>query len=170
MPRTNHHPLGKRAHIRPIIYFIAILAPKSCLLFTSTSSSSTTPIMAGNTSKLRLQMVLDHLKNGTMSSSSRIGLDVDLHNKIFYDGRIQEGHGPSFSSYNPARGTILMQHQSANSEDVEAAVKSAKKAFPSWSSTSPRDRARILLKAVDLLRENNDLLARIETLDTGKAF
>jgi len=50
------------------------------------------------------------------------------------------------------------------------AIASAKSAFPSWSSTPPIERSRILLRAASLLHEHNDELAKVETLDTGKPF
>ena len=51
-----------------------------------------------------------------------------------------------------------------------AAIQSAKQGFAAWSTMSPIERSRILLKAVALLRERNDLLAKIEVLDTGKPW
>ncbi|MGB4511931.1 MAG: aldehyde dehydrogenase family protein, partial [Thermacetogeniaceae bacterium] len=56
----------------------------------------------------------------------------------------------------------------ASRNDVDAAVKAAQKAFESWKKTSPAERAAILLKIADLIDENAEKLAMIETLDNGK--
>jgi betaine-aldehyde dehydrogenase len=88
--------------------------------------------------------------------------------QIYYEGKLQPSKGPIFASTNPATGKVQARIHSASNSDVDAAIKSAKSAFPSWSRTPPVQRARILLKAVTLLRERNDKLACIETHDTGK--
>lgn len=121
--------------------------------------------MTTESPRQRLQMVVNHLKKGSAPN----GLQGALSG-LFYDGKSQPGNGPTYDSYDPSRGVRYMQHQSASKEDVEAAIASAHKAFPSWSTTPSIERARILQKAAALLRENNDELARMETLDTGKAF
>ncbi|KAF2432750.1 betaine aldehyde dehydrogenase [Tothia fuscella] len=89
---------------------------------------------------------------------------------IYYDGRIQTAHGPTFPSINPATGLVQATIHSSSPSDIEAAITSAKTAFPSWSSTPPVERARILQKAAQLLRSRNDEIAVIETHDTGKPY
>jgi betaine-aldehyde dehydrogenase len=59
---------------------------------------------------------------------------------------------------------------SASETDIDAAIQSAQQAFYSWSATPPIARSRILLRAVQLLRERNDEIAKVETQDTGKPF
>jgi betaine-aldehyde dehydrogenase len=90
--------------------------------------------------------------------------------QIYYDGRLQSSNGPNFTSINPATGQVQANIGSASQGDIEAAITSAKRAFPSWSQTPPTERARVLQKAVSLLRERNDEIARIETHDTGKPY
>jgi betaine-aldehyde dehydrogenase len=91
--------------------------------------------------------------------------------RLFYDGIEQDSKSDQlFETLNPATGKLLAHVQQASHEDIDAAVLSAQNAFPSWSKTPPIARGRILLKAVQLLREQNDLLAKIETEDTGKPF
>ncbi|MEK5768631.1 aldehyde dehydrogenase family protein, partial [Acinetobacter schindleri] len=55
-------------------------------------------------------------------------------------------------------------------QDIEAAVKSAQQGQKIWAAMTAMERSRILRRAVDILRERNDELARLETLDTGKAY
>lgn len=88
----------------------------------------------------------------------------------YYDGRIQPTTGSVFQTINPATAEPMADINTATPQEIDAAVTSAQSAFKSWSTTSPVARARILLKAVQLLRERNDELAQVETLDTGKPF
>ncbi|TDZ31009.1 NAD/NADP-dependent betaine aldehyde dehydrogenase [Colletotrichum spinosum] len=96
--------------------------------------------------------------------------EQDRH--TFYAGRPQpdtESQG-SFQSIDPATAQPVCTIHSSSPASINAAVDAAKAAFPSWSSTPPIERSRILLRAVALLRERNDELAKVETLDTGKAY
>lgn len=76
----------------------------------------------------------------------------------------------SFFSYDPSTGKPQATIYTTSASQLDAAVASAKTAFPQWSQTSPPKRAAILLRAAAMLRERNDELALIETLDTGKAL
>lgn len=73
-----------------------------------------------------------------------------------------------FTSINPATGEILAQVQSSDSSEIDAAVTAATTAQKTWAMMPAVERGRILLKAVSLLRERNDALAKLESLDTGK--
>ena len=53
-------------------------------------------------------------------------------------------------------------------EDVEAAVVAASRAFPSWRGTPAEERSRLLIRVADLIEENFEELARLESEDTGK--
>ncbi|CAD6506200.1 BgTH12-07127 [Blumeria graminis f. sp. triticale] len=91
--------------------------------------------------------------------------------QLFYDGKVQSAtSGKTFKTIDPSTGKILAEVQSASESDVDAAINAAQSAFHSWSQTSPSYRARILLKADELLRDRNDKIAEIETHDTGKPF
>lgn len=90
--------------------------------------------------------------------------------QIFYDGKPQKSSGPVFRSIDPSTARPLADVHSASNDDVDRAIASATKAFPSWSKTPHNERSRILLRAVTLLRERNDGLAKVETHDTGKPF
>lgn len=90
--------------------------------------------------------------------------------QIFYGGKSQKSSGPIFQSIDPSTARPLADVHSASNGDVDLAIASAAKAFPSWSKTPYNERSRILLRAVSLLRERNDELAKVETHDTGKPF
>ncbi|KAL9031317.1 MAG: hypothetical protein Q9196_000641 [Gyalolechia fulgens] len=89
---------------------------------------------------------------------------------LYYDGKIQMASGSVFRSIDPSTAQPLADIHAASQPDVDSAVESARKAFPLWSKTPPVARSRILLKAVQLLRDRNDEIARTETQDTGKPF
>ncbi|RDW88594.1 putative betaine aldehyde dehydrogenase protein [Coleophoma cylindrospora] len=91
--------------------------------------------------------------------------------ELYYDGKVQSASsGKTFQTIDPSTGNPLADVHEASESDIDAAVASAQAAFPSWSQTPPMARARILLKAVELLRARNDEIAKVETDDTGKAF
>lgn len=78
--------------------------------------------------------------------------------------------GKTFITVNPANGEQLAEVQVASKEDIDFAVKSASAGQKIWAKMTAVERSRILLKAVAILRERNDELALLETLDTGKPF
>ena len=91
--------------------------------------------------------------------------------QLYYDGKAQAAaSGKTFQTIDPATAKPLADVQTASQSDVDAAVNSARTAFPSWSQTPPIARSRVLLKAVEILRARNDEIARVETHDTGKPF
>ncbi|MDC9593416.1 betaine-aldehyde dehydrogenase [Xenorhabdus sp. IM139775] len=73
-----------------------------------------------------------------------------------------------FDAINPANGEVIAQFQSATAQDVDLAVESARQGQKIWAAMTAVERSRILHKAVNILRERNDELAELETLDTGK--
>ncbi|GLK66966.1 betaine-aldehyde dehydrogenase [Hansschlegelia plantiphila] len=78
--------------------------------------------------------------------------------------------GETFLTLNPANGEVLAEVQQASAADVDRAVAAATEAQKVWASMTAMARSRILRRAVDILRERNDELSRLETMDTGKAF
>lgn len=91
--------------------------------------------------------------------------------KLYIDGAYTDaGSDATFEAINPANGEVLAQVQRATKEDVERAVVSAEKGQKIWAAMTAMERSRILRRAVDILRERNDELAALETLDTGKSF
>ena len=91
--------------------------------------------------------------------------------KLYIDGGYTDaGSDATFDAINPANGEVLAQVQRATFDDVERAVVSAEKGQKIWAAMTAMERSRILRRAVDILRERNDELAELETLDTGKAI
>lgn len=93
----------------------------------------------------------------------------DERYQLFIDGKwVDSKAGKTFEAHNPANGEKLAACADAGKEDVDLAVKAAWKAFETWKNVSPKDRAGLLLKIADLIDENAERLAMIETLDNGK--
>ncbi|WPP00273.1 betaine-aldehyde dehydrogenase [Pseudomonas sp. HR96] len=91
--------------------------------------------------------------------------------KLYIDGGYTDAcTGTTFEAINPANGEVLALVQRAGEADVERAVASAEKGQKVWAAMTAMQRSRILRRAVDILRERNDELAALETLDTGKAY
>ena len=76
--------------------------------------------------------------------------------------------GETFNSINPATGEVVAVLGQASQQDMARAIAAAKQGFAIWSAMTAIERSRILLKAVAILRERNDELARLEVTDTGK--
>ena len=89
--------------------------------------------------------------------------------QLFIGGRFVDAtSGNTFQSINPANGEVLADVQSASKADVDLAVVSAQQGQKIWAAMTAMQRSRILRKAVEILREKNDVLAELESLDTGK--
>lgn len=78
--------------------------------------------------------------------------------------------GKRFETINPATGEVICHVAEADAADVDRAVEAARKAFSSgdWKNMSATGRGELLYKLADLIEQNIDELARLETLDNGK--
>jgi acyl-CoA reductase-like NAD-dependent aldehyde dehydrogenase len=91
--------------------------------------------------------------------------------KMLIDGKwVDAASGKTFETPNPATGQTLARVAEGDAEDIDRAVRAARKAFDEgpWSHTGPTARERILLKIADLIEQHAEELADIETLDNGK--
>ncbi len=78
--------------------------------------------------------------------------------------------GRTFETINPANGNVLATVQAAGREDVDRAVKSAQQGQKIWAAMTAMERSRILRRAVDILRERNNELAKLETRHRKSVF
>ncbi len=91
--------------------------------------------------------------------------------KLYIHGQLTDAGGNEiFETINPANGEVLAKVQCATESDVERAVESAERGQRIWQAMTATERSRILYRAVAILRERNDELAYLETMDTGKPF
>lgn len=87
----------------------------------------------------------------------------------FVDGAyLEDKAGAPIEVIYPATGEVIAVIHEATPAVVEAALASARRAQGQWAAMKPVDRARILRRAADIIRDRGDELARLETLDTGK--
>src|SRR5204863_1530012 len=77
--------------------------------------------------------------------------------------------GKTFPTINPATGETICQVAEGDKADVDLAVKAARKAFEQgpWPKMSAAERGRLLNKLADLIEQNQEELAALETLDNG---
>ena len=96
-------------------------------------------------------------------------MPVFKQQQLYIGGRrVDASSGETFLTINPANGEVLAEVQRASKHDVDHAVASAQQGQRIWAAQTAMQRSRVLRRAVEILRERNDELAEIETLDTGK--
>jgi aminomuconate-semialdehyde/2-hydroxymuconate-6-semialdehyde dehydrogenase len=69
---------------------------------------------------------------------------------------------------NPATGGVIAEIADSDGADVDAAVAAASRAFPAWRATPAEERSRLLLRLADLIEEDSEALAALESEDSGK--
>lgn len=80
--------------------------------------------------------------------------------------------GQTFNVYNPATEDVLAEVSEAQEEDVDQAVKAARNAFENseWATMTTAERSHLIYKFADLLEQNREELAQLESLDNGKPY
>ena len=88
---------------------------------------------------------------------------------LFIDGtwRAAAG-GRTMDVLNPATGEVIGQLAHADRADLDEALAAAQRGFHTWRATSAYDRAKIMRRAAQLMRERNDQIARLMTMEQGK--
>jgi betaine-aldehyde dehydrogenase len=79
--------------------------------------------------------------------------------------------GERFDVFDPATGEVIATAPDSKAVDVEAAIDAARRTFDEgswWPGTAARERGRVLLRAADIVRREQERLARMESLDSGK--
>lgn len=98
---------------------------------------------------------------------------LKLETKAFINGKFVDAiSGKKFKTINPATEEVIAEVAECDKEDIDAAVKAARKAFQSgvWSKMLPADRKAVMLKWADLMEKHHEDFAVIETMDMGKAI
>ncbi|MFM8832321.1 MAG: aldehyde dehydrogenase family protein [Cytophagales bacterium] len=83
---------------------------------------------------------------------------------------VAPANGEYFDNISPIDGKAFTKAARGNKQDIDKALDAAHKAFATWSKTSAAERGRVLLAIADVMEKNLELLARIETVDNGKAL
>jgi 1-pyrroline dehydrogenase len=76
--------------------------------------------------------------------------------------------GETMEVINPATGDVIAEVPRCNADDVDRAVAVAKQALPEWLDKTPKDRSELLHKLADVLEENAEELAQLESVNVGK--
>ncbi len=98
-----------------------------------------------------------------------MSVTVQQH-KNFIGGEWVESEGGTMEVLNPSTGEVIAEVQRSTEADVDRAVEAAKRALPDWLEKTPKDRMELLLKLADVIDENAEELARLESLNVGKPW
>ena len=103
--------------------------------------------------------------------SPEVQLSLSTPKQMLIDGEwVGAASGKTFPVVNPATGDVIAQVAEGDREDINRAVKAARRAFEEgpWRRMTPSDRGRAIWKIGDLILEHADELAELEALDNGK--
>ena len=96
---------------------------------------------------------------------------TEFRTQLYIDGKFRPAAGnKTFPVYDPATEKVIAQVSDGTVEDAKAAVEAAAKAQPKWAAKTPRERSEILRKAFEIIMREKERLARLITLENGKAL
>jgi malonate-semialdehyde dehydrogenase (acetylating)/methylmalonate-semialdehyde dehydrogenase len=84
--------------------------------------------------------------------------------KNYINGKFERNGQNAMDVYNPADGNKISSIPMSTTQDVDAAVQAAKKAFPAWSGMTLKERVQIFFKYRSLLEENIEELTNLVVL------
>ncbi|HZO34189.1 MAG TPA: gamma-aminobutyraldehyde dehydrogenase [Gaiellaceae bacterium] len=90
------------------------------------------------------------------------------HQAFVGGGWVDAGSGETMDVTNPATGEVIATVPACGAEDVDHAVETAKTALGEWLDATPGERAELLLKLADVISDNAEELAQIESRNVGK--
>ncbi|MGH8611121.1 MAG: aldehyde dehydrogenase family protein [Gammaproteobacteria bacterium] len=98
---------------------------------------------------------------------------ISTTKKLLIDGAwVPAASGKTFPVYNPATSEVIAQVAEGDREDIDRAVKAARRAFESgpWHAMSPSQRSKLIWRIGDSILDHLDEFAELESLDNGKPF
>jgi phenylacetaldehyde dehydrogenase len=107
----------------------------------------------------------------TITLDKRVDDFITTKRQLFIDGQwVDAASGRTFVTPNPATGDVLATVAEGDAQDVDRAVRAARRAFEDgpWSRLTPSDRGRLIWKIGDLILDHVEELAQLESLDNGK--
>lgn len=99
-----------------------------------------------------------------MSKAQVFGVEIDTRHFI---GGKRVASAETYTNLSPIDLAELGEISRGGKHEVDLAVQAAKEAFPAWAALGPQGRGELLFKLADLIEENVELLANVETLDNG---
>ena len=104
---------------------------------------------------------------GDFALDQIIDLPLDL---VIGGKQLQASDGSRFDVHDPATGQVIASVADGSVEDALAAVDAAAAAADAWAAVAPRERAEILRRAFELMRDRSEELAHLISLENGKAL
>ena len=102
---------------------------------------------------------------------ARVTSFVSRKHKMLINGKwVDSASGKTFPTYDPATGEVMAQIAEGDREDINRAVQAARQAFENgpWRKLTVSERGRLIWKLGDLLEQNLEEFAELESLDNGK--
>ena len=93
-----------------------------------------------------------------------------MQTKMLINGEMVEGQGDALPVLDPSTGETVAHVPEATPEQIEAATRAAHEAFDAYRLVTPSERSGYLHAIADVMEENIDELAELETLDVGKPW
>ncbi len=90
--------------------------------------------------------------------------------QLFIDGKWRDGGAGTIPVLNPATEEQIGTVARADRADLDRALAAAERGFALWRAVPAYNRAKILVKAADILRERTDMVARLMVMEQGKPF
>jgi succinate-semialdehyde dehydrogenase/glutarate-semialdehyde dehydrogenase len=88
--------------------------------------------------------------------------------QLYIDGKWRPGGAGSAPVINPATEEVIGAHACASQSDLDDALAASERGFEQWRRTSPVERARLMRRAAELLRQRIESVARTMTMEQGK--
>src|SRR5437660_4119244 len=98
---------------------------------------------------------------------------IKTQQPLFIGGKwLDSVSGKTFPTLNPASGEVICQVAEGDKADIDLAARAARKAFEEgpWPKMTAAERGRLLHKLADLIEQNQEELAALESLDNGKPY
>ncbi len=108
---------------------------------------------------------------GSIEKRNRTVAVNEFPTALYINGRwIESSEGKKFPVFNPATEAVVAEVSDADIVDAQCAVDAAARALPAWAGKSPRQRSEILYKSFEIVSRQKEHLARLMTLENGKAL
>src|ERR1700722_6291495 len=107
----------------------------------------------------------------TVTLDRNVEAFISTPRQLFINGQWSDAaSGRTFETPNPATGEVLARVAEGDAEDINRAVRAARRAFEEgpWGRMTASERGRIIWRIGDLILEHVDELAQLESLDNGK--
>ncbi len=111
------------------------------------------------------------ISDAAVQISPEVNQFIAAPRRMLIDGQwVDAASGKTFPVYNPATGEVMAQVAEGDKEDIDHAVRAARKAFETgpWRKMAPTERSQIMYRLADLIEKHADEFAQLESLDNGK--